>query len=81
MDNVDCVLRWEALLGEVPVWSARDRLLYWVDLRAPALHGLDLATGSNRSWPMPEPAGAVAIHGQGGLLPGLPEPAFAQGAV
>jgi sugar lactone lactonase YvrE len=71
MDNVDCVLRWEALLGEVPVWSVRDRLLYWVDIRAPALHGLDLATGINRSWSMPEPIGAVAIYGQGGLLVAL----------
>jgi L-arabinonolactonase len=68
MVEVKCVLRTEALLGEVPVWSSRDRLLYWVDIRAPALHGLDLTTGRNRSWPMPEPVGAVAIRAQGGLL-------------
>ena len=30
MDKVDCVLRCEALLGEAPLWSARDRLLYGV---------------------------------------------------
>lgn len=71
MNRVDCLLRWDALLGEVPLWSARDRLLYWVDILAPALHGLDLATGTNRSWPMPEPIGAVAVHAQGGLLVAL----------
>ena len=68
MDTVECVLRAEALLGEVPVWSSRDRLLYWVDIRAPALHALDIGSGTDRSWPMPEPIGAVAIHAEGGLL-------------
>jgi L-arabinonolactonase len=71
MDQVECVLRWQAGLGEVPVWSCRDRLLYWVDVRAPALHALDVASGTNRSWPMPEPIGAVAIHARGGLLVAL----------
>lgn len=71
MYDVECVLRWKALLGEVPLWSSRDQLLYWVDIRAPALHGLDLATGVNQSWPMPEPIGAVAIHAEGGLLVAL----------
>lgn len=68
MNSVECALHWEATLGEVPVWSFRDSLLYWVDIRAPALHGLDLATGINRTWPMPEAIGAVAIHAKGGLL-------------
>ena len=68
---MECVLRWEALLGEVPVWSSRDRLPYWVDIRAPALHGLDLTAGMNRNWKMPEPIGAVAIHVQGWLLVAL----------
>lgn len=68
MNTVECALRWEATLGEVPVWASRDGLLYWVDIRAPALHALNLATGANRSWPMPEAIGAVAIHAKGGLL-------------
>ncbi|MDX3805169.1 SMP-30/gluconolactonase/LRE family protein [Bosea thiooxidans] len=68
MTTVDCVLRWEATLGEVPVWSPRDGLLYWVDIRAPALHAFDRRTGANRSWTMPEAIGAVAIHSGGGLL-------------
>ena len=66
--TVDCVLQAEARLGEVPVWSAREQVLYWVDIRAPALHRLDPATGHARSWPMAEAIGAVALHGSGGLL-------------
>jgi L-arabinonolactonase len=68
---VECVLRADALLGEGPVWSVREQLLYWVDIRAPALHRLDPATGVDRVWPMPEPIGAVALMAGGGLLVAL----------
>lgn len=68
MVEVECVLRAEARLGEVPVWSPRAGLLYWVDIRAPALHALNPATGQDRVWAMPEAIGAVALHAEGGLL-------------
>jgi sugar lactone lactonase YvrE len=70
-EQVTCVLPAEARLGEVPVWSQRDRLLYWVDIRAPALHALNPVTGHSRAWPMPEAIGAVALHADGGLLVAL----------
>jgi sugar lactone lactonase YvrE/DNA-binding IclR family transcriptional regulator len=31
----------DALLGEAPYWSPRDRALYWVDMLRPALHRAD----------------------------------------
>ena len=68
IDAVRCILAAEAKLGEVPVWSVAEQCLYWVDIRAPALHRLDPATGIDQSWPMPEAVGAVALHGDGGLL-------------
>ncbi|HSW15625.1 MAG TPA: SMP-30/gluconolactonase/LRE family protein [Ramlibacter sp.] len=34
-----------ALLGEGPVWSARDHALYWVDILAPAIHSFDPRDG------------------------------------
>ncbi len=68
MSPVECVLRIEAKLGEVPLWSPKDRLLYWVDIRLPSLNALDPATGHNEVWSMPEAIGAVALHGDGGLL-------------
>lgn len=71
MTAVECVLRIEALLGEGPVWSVSDRMLYWVDIRGPALHRLDPATGEDRSWPMPEPIGCVALGADGGMLVAL----------
>ena len=47
------------LLGEGPLWSARDHALYWVDILAPALHRLSLLDGSLSSWRMPEMIGWV----------------------
>jgi sugar lactone lactonase YvrE len=42
------------LLGEGPLWSARDNALYWVDIKAPRVSRLNLADGTVRAWPMPE---------------------------
>ena len=67
-DTVECILPAEARLGEVPVWSGAEQCLYWVDIRAPALHRFDPATGRDHAWPMPEAVGAVALHARGGLL-------------
>ena len=38
MADVTCVLDARAELGECPVWSVEEQALYWVDIRAPALH-------------------------------------------
>ena len=60
-----------ARLGEGPVWDARERALYWVDIRAPALHRFEPATGAVRTWPMPEAIGSVALRERGGPLVAL----------
>ena len=33
-----CVLDIRASLGECPVWSAAEQVLYWVDINAPSLN-------------------------------------------
>lgn len=58
-------------LGESPVWCARTQVLYWVDVRAPALFRLDPATGETQQWPMPELIGGVALAAEGQLMLGL----------
>lgn len=64
------------ILGESPVWSVRDQALYWVDIRAPALHRLS-SDGAIRSWPLPDVAGCVVLRASGGLLLGLRTGLFA----
>lgn len=59
------------LLGEGAMWSARDGAFYWVDILAPALNRLTLATGAIERWEMPEPLGWVVSRKRGGLLGGF----------
>lgn len=48
-----------SLLGEGPLWSARNHAVYWVDILGRRLHRLSLANGRIESWDMPEPIGWV----------------------
>ncbi|WP_033375891.1 SMP-30/gluconolactonase/LRE family protein [Leeia oryzae] len=60
-----------ATLGEGLLWSARDQRLYFVDIKAPALHALDLTTGQHQQWPMPALIGWIIEREQGGFVAGL----------
>lgn len=55
-------------LGESPCWVAATGMLYWIDLRAPALHRLEPTTGTVQKWPMPDLIGAVVGRGSGGVI-------------
>jgi sugar lactone lactonase YvrE len=66
-----CVLDARALLGECPVWSAAEGVLYWVDIDAPALNRFDPATGRNTAMPMPSSIGCFAIRSSGGFVVAL----------
>ncbi|SNS11969.1 Sugar lactone lactonase YvrE [Sphingomonas laterariae] len=58
-------------LGEGTLWSAQDDAVYWVDILAPALNRLDLASGAVTRWPMPEPLGWVVERTRGGFIGGF----------
>jgi xylono-1,5-lactonase len=47
------------ILGEGPLWSPIHHTLLWVDIFAPAIWRLDLASGAVRSWEVPERIGWV----------------------
>ena len=47
------------ILGEGPLWSPIHRTLLWVDIFAPAIWRLDLASGAVQSWEAPERIGWV----------------------
>src|SRR5919109_3921071 len=71
MTEVTCVLDAKAELGECPVWSAQEQALYWVDIRAPALHRLDPESGATRSWEMPSRIGSFGLREAGGAVVAL----------
>jgi len=66
-----CVLDIKASLGECPVWSSRDKALYWIDINAPSLNRFDPATGRNTAMPMPESIGSFALRRPSGFLVAL----------
>jgi sugar lactone lactonase YvrE len=67
----NCVLDIKASLGESPVWSAAEQVLYWVDINAPSLNRFDPATGRNIAMPMGESIGSFALRRSGGFVVAL----------
>lgn len=54
-ETVRCVWPVGAVLGEGPVWDARDNGLYFVDIKGRAFHRVALDGEARSSWAMPEP--------------------------
>jgi len=66
-----CVLDVRASLGECPIWSVAEQVLYWVDINAPSLNRFDPAAGGNVVMPMPESIGCFALRRDGGFVVAL----------
>lgn len=66
--QVECVLPWGAHLAEGPVWSAREKRLYWVDILAPSINRFDPVTRSNEEVVLPRLVSAVVVRRDGGLM-------------
>src|SRR5580692_5074455 len=49
------------ILGESAIWCGIDNVLYWVDIRAPALRRLDPVTGQVKSWAVNDLCAAVML--------------------
>ena len=57
------------ILGEGPVWCAREQALYWVNISAPEIRRLK--DGVVTTWAMPEAVGSLALRERGGILVAL----------
>jgi sugar lactone lactonase YvrE/DNA-binding IclR family transcriptional regulator len=66
--GVEVAVRAEALLGEGPLWSAREGRLLWVDILAPAIHLSDPVTGEDRVVAVDEMVAALAPRAGGGFV-------------
>jgi xylono-1,5-lactonase len=71
MSEVECVWPVGAVLGEGPMWSAAEQAVWFVDIKAPAIHRFHPASGDKRSWPAPARVGFVLPTRGGGLIAGL----------
>jgi sugar lactone lactonase YvrE len=57
-----------AVVGESPVWDEATGRLWWVDIRAPALHRTNPVTGATETWPLQEPVGSLGLCNSGAVL-------------
>ena len=69
MTDVTVALDVDNYLGETPIWSAEDQLLWWVNCEQPAeLHRWSPDTGAHDVFPMPQRCGGFVPKADGGLL-------------
>ena len=71
MTDIECVWPVEAILGEGPVWSAAEQAVWFVDIKAPAIHRYHPSSGERRSWPAPARVGFVLPTRAGWMIAGL----------
>jgi L-arabinonolactonase len=69
--SIDVVRRTPALLGESPVWSQRERALYWVDIHGCRVHRFDPSSGSDTHWQLAENVGSLGLRRSGGAVVAL----------
>lgn len=65
---VECVVKAEAIVGESPVWSPHEKVLYWVDITRQQIHRFNPKTAINSTFNLSEPVTAVGLRKKGGLV-------------
>lgn len=63
----ECVFKSTAHLGEAPLWSEKNQLLYWTDIHGKLIHAFDPIAKCETNYSMPDLVTAVALQ-NGGLL-------------
>lgn len=66
--NVECAVPAKAQLGECPLWSESEAVLYWVDISGRLIHRYDPATGTDVTRATPGRPGSIALTETRGLL-------------
>ncbi|MEO9130690.1 MAG: SMP-30/gluconolactonase/LRE family protein [Sphingomonas sp.] len=70
---IDTVLDAHATIGESPTWVPLERVLYWIDVKAPALHRYRPEDGATRNWQLTSDIGGFALTEDGGAVVALRE--------
>jgi L-arabinonolactonase len=68
MGEVRCVQEANAILGEGPSWSSAEGVLYWIDIKRPAVFRFDPTRGQTGHWPLKRPVGFAAPAQAGRLV-------------
>lgn len=67
----DLVLDTKTSLGECPLWSVAEQVLYFVDIKKSRIHRFDPADGSLGTVELPEEVGCIGHAQGGGFIAGL----------
>lgn len=65
------VLDFQAALGECPLWSVAEQVLYFVDIKRCRIHRFDPASGALATMELPEEVGCIGLVEGGGFIAGL----------
>ena len=65
---MEVAVRVPARLGECPVWSSAERVLYWVDIDGRRVHRFDPATGEDLAIDLDGRPGSLALTSEPGVL-------------
>lgn len=68
MVDIDVAVPAGALLGECPLWSPEEEVLYWVDINGRRVHRYDPATGVDEARETPGRPGSLVRTARPGLL-------------
>ena len=68
MVAVDIAVRAGALLGECPLWSPAEEVLYWEDIDGRSVHRYDPATGVDLTRELPGRPGSMVLTSEPGRL-------------
>ena len=66
--SVECVVPARARLGESPVWSEAESLLYWVDIDGRRIPRFSPSTGLDESFAVTDRPGSIALTSTAGRL-------------
>ncbi len=65
---IECVLPFEAMVGESPVWHPGEQRLLWIDIQGKKIHRFDPRTCKNESFALPEIVTCIQLCSSGGLV-------------
>ena len=65
---ITCITDVRAQLGECPVWSPAENVVYWIDIQDRKLHRTAPATRTTTSVDLPSRPGMIALRKKGGLV-------------
>lgn len=67
----DLVLDAKTSLGECPLWSVAEQMLYFVDIKRCRIHRFDPQTGGLKTFELPEEVGCIGLAAGEGFVAGL----------